>query len=150
MKLSAALGGIAGACALNLINQGMRTIDKRAPGLDLLGMNAVAKITKPRIPVPVLNRIFPLALSGDMISSSLYFAMAKGKTYQQTLLRGALLGLGAGLGAAMVPRLATGKTAVHTGMGSRLLTVTWYVIGGLVAAATINWLSKENKVIPIA
>jgi hypothetical protein len=152
MKLSTTLGGIAGACALTLINQGIRKIDKSAPGSDLLRMNALAKVTKPRLQVlPVLNRIFPLALGGDMVSSSLYYAMAKGKTYEQTMLRGALLGLGAGLGAVMVPRFATGERPGHRTTGAKLLTVAWYVIGGLVAATAINWLeSKENKAVPAA
>lgn len=146
MKLSTAVGGLAGAAALSLIDQGMHNIDKHAPALDLLSRNAVAKIAKPRL--PVLKSGFPLALGGDLVSNSLYFAMAKGNTAQQTLLRGALLGLGAGVGAVVIPqRLVTGSSSpVNPPMKKKILTVAWYVIGGLVAAATINLLeSRESR-----
>ena len=148
MKLSSAVGGLAGAAALTLINQGVSSIDKNAPRLDLLGMNAVAKVAKPKL--PLVDKFFPLVLGGDVISNSLYFAMAKGKTKGQTLLRGALLGLGAGLGALTIPQkmgLSSGPVARTT--KTKVMTVAWYLIGGLVAAAAINMLSAGSpKVSP--
>lgn len=144
MKLSSAVGGLAGAAALSLIDQGMHNIDKQAPALDLLSRNAVARIAKPRL--PVLKSGFPLALGGALVSNSLYFAMAKGNTTSQTLLRGALLGLGAGVGAVVIPqRLATSNSAPVNPPMKKILTVAWYVIGGLVAAATINLLESRER-----
>lgn len=142
---------MAGACALSLIDQGARNIDRYAAPLDLLSRNAVARIAKPKL--PVLKSGFPLALGGDLVSNSLYFAMAKGNTSQQTLLRGALLGLGAGVGAVVIPqRLATGSTSpANPPMKTKVLTVAWYVIGGLIAAATINMLEgRERKTLKAA
>jgi hypothetical protein len=143
MELRNAVGGLAGACALTLINQGVAKFDKNAPRLDLLGMNAVAKFAKPKL--PVVNSLFPIALGGDLVSNSLYYAMAKGDTKQSTYLRGALLGLGAGLGAITLPqRLGMASGAVSRKPRTKVMTVAWYVIGGLVAAAAINLLNKNG------
>lgn len=143
MELKNAVGGLAGAAALTLINQGVSKFDKDAPRLDLLGMNAVAKFAKPRL--PVLTNLFPIAIGGDLISNSLYYAMAKGETRQSTYWRGALLGLGAGLGAISIPqKLGMASGAVSRKPKTKLLTVAWYVIGGLVAAAAINLLHKND------
>ncbi len=73
-----------------LINQGASKIDREAPRLDLLGMNAVAKFVKPKL--PIIGGLFPLALGGDLISNTLYYSMAEENTKGSTLLRGALLG----------------------------------------------------------
>jgi hypothetical protein len=146
MKLASAVGGLAGAAALTLINQGVSKIDKNAPRLDLLGMNAVAKVTKPKL--PIIDKFFPLALGGDIISNSLYFAMAKGKTKEQTLIRGALLGLGAGLGALTIPqRIGLSSGPVTRSTKTKALTVAWYIIGGIIAAATINMVDRQSSAV---
>lgn len=143
MEISSAVGGLAGACALTLINQGVANFDKDAPRLDLLGMNAVAKIAKPRL--PILKNIFPLSVGGDLISNALYYSIAKGKTKEQTLLRGALLGLCAGVGAITVPqKLGMASGAVNRSRKTKVMTVAWYVIGGLVAAAAINLVDRNR------
>jgi hypothetical protein len=145
MKLSTAVGGLAGAAALTIINQGVSQVDKEAPRLDLLGMNAVAKVAKPRMSLSD-NKFFPLALGGDLISNSLYYAMAKGKTPQQTLLRGALLGLGAGISALVLPqRMGLNASLVNRTTKTKVMTVAWYIIGGLVAASAINLLESKNS-----
>jgi len=145
MKLANTVGGLAGATALTLINQGASKIDRDAPRLDLLGMNAVAKFVKPKL--PIVGGLFPLALGGDLISNTMYYSLAKGSTKGNTLLRGALLGLGAGIGAITIPqRLHLNSAPVTTTTKTKLLTVAWYVLGGLVAAATMNLLDRSNAV----
>jgi len=144
MKLSSAVGGLAGACALTLINEGVKKFDDNAPRLDLLGMNAVARVTKPKL--PVVDKFFPVAIGGDIISNSLYYAMAKGKTPERTMIRGALLGLGAGVGALTLPqRMGLSSKPVTRTAKTKILTVAWYVIGGLIAAATINLIDKSSE-----
>lgn len=143
MKLANTVGGLAGATALTLINQGASKIDREAPRLDLLGMNAVAKFVKPKL--PIIDGLFPLALGGDLISNTLYYSLAKGNSKGNTLLRGALLGLGAGIGAITIPqRLNMNSTPVTSTTKTKVLTVAWYVLGGLVAAATINLLDQNR------
>lgn len=144
MKLATTVGGLAGATALTLINQGMKKIDKQSPRLDLLGMNAVAKIVRPS--VPIAGKLFPLALGGDLISNTLYYSLAKGATKEKTLVRGALLGLGAGIGALTIPhRLGINNAPVATTTKTKILTIAWYVLGGVIAAATINLLEGNRR-----
>ena len=60
-------------------------------------------------------------------------------------MRGALLGLGAGLGAVVLPKtLGLNDDATTRTMKTKILTVSWYVIGGLTAALAINLLNKNN------
>src|SRR5688572_20982948 len=101
MNLVSVMGGLAGAAALTLVNETVKRVDKDAPRLDLLGMNAAAKILKgSNIKTPAFaQNLFPAALAGDLISNTLYFGMAQAETKSKTLVRGALLGLGAGIGA---------------------------------------------------
>ena len=144
MKLSTAVRGLAGAFALALIDQGIRRVNKAVPHFDLHRMNTGVKIMNPRL--PVLDRIFPLSLGGGMISNSLYYSLAKGKTYQQTLLRGALLGLGAGIGTLVMPRRTTGAgSTVKATTKEKLFNVAWYVVGGVVAASAIHWFESIEK-----
>jgi hypothetical protein len=147
MKISSALGGLAGACALTVMNEGAKKLDKDAPRLDLLGMNAVAKIMKGTgLKQLSQGNSMPVALTGDLISNSLYFGMAgTGETKKQTLVRGALLGLGAGLGAVTLAKpLGLNEQTVAATPKTKVLTVAWYVIGGIVAAAVINLLDNEK------
>ena len=150
MNAISTLGGLAGAVALTLMNEGVRKIDKNAPRLDLLGQNALAKLLKGNSMLPqTVNKMFPLA--GDLITNSLFYAMAQGTGKGNTYLRGALLGLSAGIGAVALPK-QLGLEEKHTNENPQkaFKTVAWYVIGGLVAAAVMNAITDENKLPELA
>ena len=146
MNIKSTLGGLAGACALTLLNESVKKLDKDAPRMDLLGMNAVARLTKGNnILAQTASKLFPVALAGDLVSNSLYYSMADSGDKNKTLVRGALLGLGAGLGAVVLPKtLGLNDDATTRTMKTKILTVSWYVIGGLTAALAINLLNKNN------
>lgn len=146
MNIKSTLGGLAGACTLTLLNESVKKLDKDAPRMDLLGMNAVARLMKGNnILTQTAGKLFPIALAGDLVSNSLYYSMADTGDKKNTLIRGALLGLGAGLGAVVLPKtLGLNDDATTRTLKTKVLTVTWYVIGGLAAAAAINLLEKEN------
>jgi hypothetical protein len=144
MKASSTLGGIAGAVALTLLNEGVKKVDKNAPRLDLLGQNALAKLMKGNNILPqAAQKLFPLA--GDLLTNSMFFGMARGNGTGNTYVRGALLGLSAGIGALTLPK-PLGLEEKHTNENSHkaLLTIAWYVIGGLVAAAVINAIDEHQ------
>lgn len=146
-RLSSAIGGLAGACALTALNEGAKRIDKDAPRLDLLGMNAVARLVKGRgiQSLTGKGKMMPASLAGDLLSNSLYFGMASAGDKRKTLLRGTLLGLGAGLGAITLAKpLGLDERVVTATPKTKALTVAWYVIGGLVAAAVINMLDGKE------
>ena len=145
MKVSTTLGGLAGAIALTLVNEGMKKVNSNAPRLDLLGQNALAKLLKGNDMLSKsAEKMFPLA--GDLISNALFYGMARGNNPSNTYVRGAMLGLGAGLGAVVLPeQLGLDKTHTTKTDQTKMMTVAWYVIGGLVAAAVINALDKYNE-----
>jgi hypothetical protein len=144
MKLSSAIGGLAGAAALTVLNETVKNFDKNAPRLDLLGMNTVAKVIKGPKGVPLKDKVKPVSLAGDMISNALYFGMANSNSKGNTLWKGAFLGLGAGLSAiAMAKPLGSPETTNKTPK-TQAMTVAYYIIGGLVAAAVINLLGNKK------
>jgi hypothetical protein len=146
MKASSTIGGLAGAVALTLLNQTVKKLTPDAPRLDLLGENAVAKLMKGSGGIPqVLQKFFPLA--GDLLSNSLFYGMAKGSNSSNTLVRGALLGLSAGVGAVVLPKqLGLPEKPTNRTTETKLMTIGWYVIGGLVASLVINALDKGPKI----
>lgn len=146
MKISAALGGLAGACALTLLNEGVKKIDKDASKLDLLGMNAAAKLIKGSgFRMNSRGQLMPASLAGDLVSNSLYYAMANTGNKKTTLLRGAMLGLGAGIGAVTLAKpLGLDERATNTSPETKAMTIAWYVLGGLVAAAIMNLIDKKT------
>jgi len=146
MNVKSTLGGLAGACTLTLLNESVKKLDKDAPRMDLLGMNAVARLMKGHnILSQTAARLFPVALAGDLVTNSLYYSMAEADNKRSTLIRGSLLGLAAGVGAVALPKsLGLNDEATTRTMKTKVLTVAWYVIGGLVAAAAINLLDKKK------
>lgn len=147
MKMSSTIGGLAGACALTLINEAVAKIDRKAPRLDLLGMNAVAKFFKgPKSTPPMVQKLLPAAVAGDLISNTLYYALADTKGKDSTLMRGALLGIAAGIGAVSFPKpMGLDPTPTNLSNKTKALTVVWYLIGGLVAAAVMNAIEDKQE-----
>ncbi len=146
MNIKSTIGGLAGACTLTLLNESVKRLDRDAPRMDLLGMNAVARLMKGNsFLTQTADKLLPVALAGDLVSNSLYYSMADTDDEKKTLIRGALLGLGAGLGAVVLPKsLGLNEDATTRTLKTKILTVTWYVIGGLAAAAAMNLMNKKN------
>jgi hypothetical protein len=142
MKVSSTLGGLAGAAALTFLNQTVKSIDGDAPRLDLLGQNALAKFVKGNDMLSKTAKgVFPMA--GDLISNSLFYGMARGTDRGSTMLRGGLLGLAAGIGAVTLPGpLGLEEKQTNKTIETKVMTVAWYLIGGLVAGAVINALDS--------
>lgn len=144
MKVSSTLGGVAGAAALTVVNEVVKKISADAPRLDLLGENALARFMKGNDFVSkTTEKLFPLA--GDLVSNSLFYGMARGNTPSNTLIRGTLLGLGAGIAAVALPQKLD-LDAKHTAKTTqtKIMTVAWYLLGGLVAAAVINTIDRYD------
>jgi len=143
MKLTTTLGGLAGAVALTLLNESARKVTVNAPRLDLLGENALAKLMKGGDLLPsTAKRFFPLA--GDLMTNTFYYAMAKGSTRSNTVSRGALLGLAAGIGALVLPgKLGLPEQHTNRTTSTQAMTIAWYLVGGLVAAAVINLIDND-------
>ena len=138
-----ALGsGVAGALALTAVHETARRTIPHAPRMDVIGRRAIAKplVAMGRTP-PAGNRLQGAALAGEVISNSLYYSLVglgsgRGRDVWR---KGLLLGLLAGIGAAVLPPvLGLGRQPGHRGWGTHLLTVVWYTIGGITAAAAMR------------
>lgn len=146
MKLSSAIGGgLAGAVVLTLLHETLRRSTDVAPRMDLLGMEAAAKtLQKADTDVPPKDSLFKLTMAGDLLSNSLYYSvMGVGKD-RDAILRGALLGIAAGIGAVYLPKpLGLNAAPSNRTVETKILTVSLYTIGGIVAGAVGKLIETE-------
>ncbi|HEX8096636.1 MAG TPA: hypothetical protein VF507_01315 [Pyrinomonadaceae bacterium] len=144
MSVLKAIGsGLVGAAALTLVHESARRFIESAPRLDVLGMRAIAKsmhAVDQEPPAP----LHELALVGDIVSNSLYYSLVAAGDREGAFARGALLGLGAGLGAVFLPEpLGLGRQPTEHAPETQAMTIAWYVAGGLAAAAAYRLLTDS-------
>ncbi len=148
MKNLRALGsGLIGACALTLLHETARRFIPDAPRVDVLGMRAIAKSLRAvdQEPPPE-DELFNITMAGDIVSNSLYYSLVGVGDPQNVWVRGALLGLGAGVGAVVLPEpLGLGSDTTRRTPATQAMTVGWHLFVGLVAAAAFQLLSKDSN-----
>jgi hypothetical protein len=148
MKAATALaGGLAGATAVTLIHESIKAVVPKAPQMDRLGMQAIAKgLRKANKQVPESNTLFTMALAGDLISNAVYYSAAGIGKEENIWIRSSLLGLAAGLGAVFLPEpLGLNKQYSGRTTATKIMTVGLYVAGSLVTTAVIKLLNKKRK-----
>jgi hypothetical protein len=144
-----ALGsGVAGALALTAVHQAAAQTIPHAPRMDVIGRRAIAKSAAALGATPPAGgRLQGAALAGDIVSNSLYYSLIAlgGGRGRSVWRRGLVLGLAAGVGAAVLPPvMGLGRQPGHRGLFTHVLTVLWYTLGGLTAAATLKaWSEAE-------
>lgn len=146
MKTIAALGGgLAGACTVTLLNESVKKLVPQAPRLDLLGMNAISKgLHSAGLKSPGGQTLFALALTGDLLANSIYYAAAGIGREQNIWWRSAALGLAAGVGAVALPGpLGLEEKHSNRTLATKLMTIGLYVAGSVVATAVIKMASKK-------
>jgi hypothetical protein len=144
--LPQALGsGLAGALVLTAIHETARRITPDAPRMDVLGMRGLRKILgTAHAPQPDTHTLFNLTMAGDILSNGLYYSLVgRGK---KAWRRGAILGLAAGVGGVLLPGpLGLGEAPSNRTRQTQLMTVAWYLLGGLAAAGASRLWSKRRK-----
>jgi hypothetical protein len=144
-------GGFVGALALNILHEGYKKLDKDAPRVDLVGEEALTKtVESVGIHAPKGIKLYGMTLAADVVSNAMYFsAIGVGKK-KNILLRGMGYGLAAGIGAVTLTKpLGLNDEPVTKTNKTKVLTVAWYLVGGIVAALTIKALQDkmpEDKV----
>lgn len=141
------LGGLAGAVALNLIHETVRRFDPEAPEIQLVGEEAMSKSIKALGgDPPTGEKLYAVTLVSDIVTNALYFsAVGLGKK-KYLWWRGAGYGLAAGVGALELTNpMGLSDAPITKTKKTSLLTVSWYLIGGLVAALTIDALDKRKS-----
>jgi hypothetical protein len=134
------IGGVAGAIILNLVHETAKRISNKAPRVDLIGEEALSKtVAAAGITPPTGNKLFLTTLAADVTSNAAYFAMIGKGDRDNIMLRGAGYGIMAGLGAiGLTKPLGLDDKHVNKTDETKILTVAWYLIGGLAAALVIK------------
>ena len=147
MKLVYAVGsGFAGACVMTLVHQTARRLTPNAPRLDVLGMRAIVRSLRGLDQTPPQGRsLYDLTFAADLASNTALFSLVGAGKADNALAAGALLGLGAGLATATLPpALGLGHQPGEDAPKTQILTVAWYLIGGLTAAAAYRALCSTS------
>ena len=141
----AVVSGAAGAAVLTLLHQAARRVLPDAPRMDVMGMRALARIG-PSTWQHDRDRLYRLALVGDLVSNSAYYSGVAGSTPSETWWRGLFLGAAAGAGALTLPQqIGLGEPPHSNSRRNQVMTVAWYVCGGLAAAAVANALNANLR-----
>ena len=137
--------GLAGALVLNIIHQVMKKVDRKAPHIDEIGEEALSKtIEATGNEPPKGNKLFLATLGGDLLANATYFSLVGKGGDRYRLLMGVGLGAVAGLGALTLTKpLGLKDEPVNRSFKTQLMTVSWYVLGGLASALTLS-LIKER------
>lgn len=147
MKITSTIGGgIAGSVALTLLHETVRRINANAPRMDLLGMQAIAKsLERIDTEIPDEGKLFKITMAGDILSNSFYYSIAGIGGENGAMLRGALLGLAAGIGAVYLPKpLGLNSAPSSRTFQTTFMTVALYLAGGMVAGAAGKLLEKQK------
>lgn len=135
---NALASGLAGACAVTLMNETIRQFDEEAPRLDLLGMRALADLISPD------DNLRAKAMAGDIATNTLYYSIVAASPAAQAPICGATLGLGAGIGAVLLPGpLGYGDDTTNRSTKARVLSVVYYTTAGLLAGIVFRSLARR-------
>jgi hypothetical protein len=140
-------GGITGATTLTILHEIVRKLDKDAPRLDEIGKEALGKLFKKlNLDVPDDDKMRVLATGAELISNGLFYSLVGAAGKNNVYLRGIFLGLTAGIAAVALPgKLGLDESASNRTDKTKILTVAWYVIGGVVAAAVTERLEERRR-----
>ena len=133
---SAFVAGVYGAVALTALHQLARRVTDDAPRMDVLGERAIARTVRAAggtLPMqPTLHR---WALAGDLVANSAYYSLVACGRDTHMWTRAVAMGLAAGAGALVLPRrIGLGDAPKRDHLPNQIMTVAWYLVGGLAAA----------------
>ncbi len=147
--LTALGSGLAGAATLNVIHETIRRIRPAdAPRMDTYGRRSIARgMEMIGVTPPSRNALQGLALAGDIVTNSLFYALvgAGSRDPKGAMLRGAALGAAAGIGAVVLPPvMGLGSAPSRRTPQTKVMTVAWYLAGGLAAAGVWSLLQSRR------
>ena len=145
MKVSAALaGGLAGTLAVASLHEAIRRVTPDAPRMDLLDMELIKKgLRSIHREVPGDEELQRWAVGGELFCDTAYYSLIGMGGKKGAWLRGAFLGLAAGITAVVLPKpLGLPPEPSNKTAGTQLMTIGLYLVGGLVAAAITQLVDK--------
>lgn len=142
------IGGLAGAIALNILHETVRRYDKDAPRVDLVGEEAITKgMEAVGADPPQGQNLYLSTLAADLLSNAFYYSLIGGGKRKHLILRGIGYGAAAGIGALTLTKpLGLKNKPVARTDKTKVLTVAYYTLGGIVAAMTMKALRKKTAI----
>ena len=139
-------GGIAGATALNLLHEAIDKIDPKAPRTRLLNKaGTLKKIKKYSNKKGAKPLKFYLQLATEFLLSMGYFGLSGLGKKKNAVLIGGLLGAAAGFGVAFLNQPEDSDETNKNEIWNKILTMSLYTAGGLVAGGVIKKFKKKKK-----
>ena len=148
MNTSAAVaGGLAGTLTVACIHECLKRVTPNAPRMDLLDMELIRKgLKKMHKKVPAKDELQRWAVGGELFLDTAYYSLAGMGGKKGAWLRGALLGLVAGVTAVVLPKpFGLPEEPSNKTLGTQLMTIGLYLMGGLVAAAITRLVDKAQS-----
>lgn len=143
-----ALGaGAVGAVTLTTIHQLARKVTSDAPRMDVVGGRAIEQgMLAAGGEPPQGRRLERWALAGDLLANSAYYSLVACGREPHVWRRATTLGLAAGAGALVLPRrLGLGDPPRSGSVANQVMTVAWYLIGAMAAAAASRALTGPQE-----
>ena len=114
--------------------------------MDVLGERAIARSMRfVGAEPPQEEKLHSAALVGDILANSLYYSLVGLGDPKTALVRGALLGLAAGIGGVYLPGpMGLGNAPSARTPATKAMTIGWYLAGGIAAAAAYQWISRRR------
>jgi hypothetical protein len=140
------IGGLAGAVALNLLHETIKHLDHEAPRVDLIGEEALQKGMIALGAKPFSgNRLYAATLVGDLISNTCYYSLIGTGKRKYLVIHGFLHGAAAGIGALKLTKpMGLSDAPVTRTIKTKVLTVAYYTLGGIIAAITMQALGSKK------
>jgi len=141
------LSAFAGSVALNVIHEVARKTCANVPQINNVAEEAIQKsFSSIGAEEPTGKALYSYALVGDLVANTAYFTSVAGKTTKQTWIKGLLAGATAGLGAlTLTSPMGLNDAPINRNRKTQILTVLYYLAGGLVSAGVNNYLRSRNK-----
>ncbi len=138
--------GFAGAATVTVLNEVVRRLaPESAPRMEILGMRAAkAGFEAADMEVPPRRALMPITFAAEAVSNTAYYSLVGFARPENALAAGTALGLAAGIGAVTLPGpLGLGERPSARSAQTKLLTVAWYLAGGIVAGL-VRQSSKQQ------
>lgn len=145
--ISALAGGLAGTLTVASMHEAMRRITPNAPRMDLLDMGLIKKGLKSmHKKAPAESALQRWAVGGELFCDTAWYGIIAMGGKKGVWRRGILLGLIAGVGAVLLPKpLGLPQEPSNKTLGTQIMTVGLYVMGGIAAAAITQLVDKAQQ-----
>ncbi|GAB3828115.1 hypothetical protein [Hymenobacter jeollabukensis] len=139
------VSGLSGSVVLTLVHQAAKELTPDAPRMDVLGVRGLRQLLAAAdAPQPGPETAYNVTMAGDLLVNGLYYSLVG--SGPDAWWRGAALGVAAGVGGVVLPGpLGLGDGPSNRTPQTKLMTVAWYTLGGLVAAGVSRWWNRAAK-----